>query len=428
MKIWPLFLGTLLFSSILNTTYGSTTSLNRIVAVVNEGVITETELESRLSIVQQQISQRGTLPPPQDKLRLQVLERLVSDTLQLQLAESTGIRIDDETLNKAVSQIASSNNLSLDEFRQTLERDGFSFAMFREDIRSEIIMRRLHERHVIQRIHVSGTEVDQFLLDEAEKTSGNKEYRLSHILIALPEAPSPQQITQAQTETQQILNDLQQGGDFVQLAISHSDGQQAFEGGDLGWRKGNQLPTLFANIVPRLQKGENSDAIRGPNGFHIIQVADIRGGDQHIANQTLARHILIKTNTLVDDSAASSRLADYRQQILAGADFATLAKEHSEDLGSASKGGDLGWANPGDMVPRFEAAMNALQPGEISQPFKSNFGWHIVEVLDRRKQDVTEEVKRRQAHQILHQRKIEEDTESWLLRLRDEAFVDIRLD
>ena len=427
MKIWPFILLTHLALLGIASSYAAPKPLNSIVAVVNDDVITEVELELRLKVVSQQIAQRGTPPPPKSALKSQVLERLISDKIQLQLANSTGIRVDDETLNKTISRLASSNKLTIDEFRRAIERDGFSFTQFREDIRNEIIMRRLHERQVIQRAHVSGTEIDQFLLDEAEKTETKKDYHLGHILIALPEAPSPEQVAQAREKAENIIAELAAGADFAQLAISYSDGQQALDGGDLGWRSGNQLPTLFAKVVPRLADGETSDIIRGPNGFHLVKVIKTKGGEQHISEQTLARHILIKTNTLVNNETAAKRLAEYRERLLNGEEFATLAKEHSDDPGSASRGGELGWANPGDMVPAFENEMNRLQPGELSQPFRSQFGWHIVEVLDRRKQDVTDEIKRRQAQQVLRQRKIEQNTESWILRLRDEAYVEVRI-
>jgi peptidyl-prolyl cis-trans isomerase SurA len=426
MKIWPLILVTMFTVASLTCGHANT-PLNRIVAVVNNSVITEIELETRLEVISQQIAQRGTSAPPKSVLKPQVLERLISDSLQLQLAEATGIRVDDETLNKTVARLAANNNLSVDQFRLAIENDGFSFTQFREDIRNEIIMRRLHERQIVQRAHASGTEIDQFLLDDSNKTGAAKEYHLAHILIALPEAPTPEQVTNGREKAEMIVNELKQGADFKQLAISYSDGQQALEGGDLGWRRGSELPTLFAKVAPRLAVGETSDIIRGPNGFHLVTVLEVQGGDRHISEQTLARHILVKTNTLVDDNTAASRLNDYRKRIQAGDEFATLAKEYSDDLGSAGKGGELGWSNPGDLVPEFTEVMNSLKPGEISTPFKSGFGWHIVEVLDRRQQDVTEEFKRREAQQILRQRKIEQETESWLLKLRDEAYVEIRL-
>ncbi len=430
MKILPLLLVMILLLAGLPPASQSSeiVPLNRIVAVVNDSVITETELNAKLRIIAQQIAQRGTPPPPQDILKAQVLERLITDTIQLQLAASTGIRIDDDMLNRTISRLAASNKMSIEQFRRAIEQDGFSFNQFREDIRNELTLRRLHERQIVQRVHVSGTEIEQFILDEEEQSGSNKEYHLAHILVALPETPSPEEVAAAREKAEMIIQKLEQSADFSQLAISYSDGQQALEGGDLGWRKGNQLPTLFAKTVPRLKPGEISELIRGPNGFHLIKVIDIKGGDKHIAEQTLARHILIKTNTLVDDRTAATRLAEYRRRILAGESFAQLAKEFSDDLGSASRGGELGWVSPGEMVPEFEAVMNSLQPGEISTPFKSNFGWHIIEVLERRKQDITDEIKRRQAQQVLRQRKIEQETESWLLRLRDEAYVDIRLD
>lgn len=401
--------------------------LNRIVAIANNDIITQTELDDRINTISQQIRQRGTQLPPLETLRSQVLERLIVDKLQRQLAETTGIRVDDETLNSAIARIASDNKLSLGEFRKALERDGFVFEKFREDIRNEITLRRLQERQVNQRVMVTEQEVDQYLENRTQENDADKSYHLAHILVATPDAPTPVQIDKAKQRVDEILAKLKAGQDFAQLAIAYSDGQQALDGGDIGWRNAAELPTLFTSIVPHLAVNEVSDIIRGPNGFHLIKLLESKGAKQQLTTQTHARHILIKTNTVVSDDAAIAKLTELKQQITAGGDFAHLAQTFSDDKSSATKGGDLDWINPGDTVPAFETVMDTLQPGEISEPFQSSFGWHLLQVIERRTQDTTAEFRRRNALQSIRQRRIEEETESWLRRLRDEAYVEYRL-
>ncbi len=406
---------------------GEAVSLNRIVAVVNNDVVTQTELAAKIDTVTQQIRQRGMPLPPKQVLTDQVLERVVVDRLQLQLAESTGIRIDDDTLNRAIRRIAKDNDLSLSEFRGVLEQDGFNFASFREDIRNEMIIRRLHERQIHQRIVVTEQDITQFILSQAQETGSDLEYRLAHILVALPEAASPTQVQNAREKIGDIASELADGAEFSELAISYSDGQQALDGGDLGWRKTGELPTLFANIIPRMTVNDVSEVIRGPNGFHLVKLLELRGEERHLSSQTRARHILLRSNELVSEDEAVKQLISLKTRIEQGEDFATLAKEYSDDKGTAIKGGEIGWLKKGDTVPRFEAAMKALKTGEISDPFQSSFGWHIVQVIERRDYDNTQELKRLQAQQAIRNRMIEEETETWLRRLRDEAYIEYRL-
>lgn len=403
--------------------------VDRIIAVVNDDVIMESELEVRLRTVKGQLQQRNTPLPPEATLRTQVLERLIITRLQLQAAARSGVRISDQRLNAALARIASQNKMSLAQFRQILERDGFDFNVYREDIRREMIISRLVQRAVKQRINITDQEIANFLATNKTQASSINEYRLSHILIQLPEAASAEQVQAAQRKADATVAKLREGADFSQVAAASSAGQQAFEGGDLGWRKTAQIPSLFADIVTNMSKGDISDPIRSPSGFHIIQLADVRGQQQrHVTNQSFARHILIKTNEVTSNDDARNRLTQLLIRLEGGDDFGTLARAHSDDRGSAANGGELGWTSPGALVPQFEAEMNKLEPGQISQPFQSPFGWHIVQLIDRRTHDDTEKFLENKAREFLTQRKTEEETETWLRRLRDEAYVEYRLE
>lgn len=401
--------------------------LDRIVAIVNNEAITASELSQELKTVKLQLREQNTRLPSDELLRGQVLQKLVLTHLQLQLARSNNIVVDDDTLNRAIQRIAEQNKMTLAEFRAVLEKDNYEFSKFREDIRTEIIMNRLRQRQVDNRVNITEGEVDQFLAEQRKSGTNNDEYHIAHILVAVPETASPEDIRNAKDKAQSLLDQLHSGADFSQLAIGASSGQQALSGGDLGWRKSGQLPTVFANIVPNMQKGAISELIRSPSGFHIIKLLEQRGGEQHIVTQTHARHILIRTNELIGDAQAQAQLQQIKQRLIGGNSFADLARTHSDDKASAAKGGDLGWSSPGQMVPAFEAMMDKLKPGEISEPFESNFGWHIVEVLERRTHDDTAEFQRNNARKQLIDRKVAEEQELWLRRLRDEAYVDIRL-
>ncbi len=403
------------------------TILDRIVAVVNDEVVLESELEHRARTIEEQLTAKGTPLPPDYVLEQQVLERLIIERLQLQLAARTGIRVGDEALNQTLERIAANNNLTLSEFRNVLERDGYHFPAFRENIRSELIISQLQKREIADHVKVSEAEIDNFLT--TQKSQGNQkiEYHLAHILIAVPRAATPEQVQAAKAKAKALLHRLQGETDFQKAALAYSDGQQALEGGDLGWRKVSQLPTLFVDVVPELAVGEVSNLLRSSSGFHIIKLLERRGGEQQVITQTHARHILIRTDDLTSDQDAELQLNQLRQRIMQGDKFTELAQSHSDDKISALKGGDLGWVNPGQMIPLFEEVMNSLERGEISRPFKSPFGWHIVQVLGRRQQNMTEESNRNRARMAILQRKIEEERESWLRQLRDEAYVDYRL-
>lgn len=403
--------------------------VDRIIAVINDDVILESELTNRMRTVKAQLTQRNTRLPSEEVLRKQVLDRLIMLRLQLQDAQRRGIIVNDNTLNTAVSGIAKQNSMSLTQFRAKLENDGFNFATFREDIRREMVVSRLRKRQVTQRINITDQEIDNFLSTNKQQSSAETEYRLSHILISTPEAASSAQIEKARSKAAAIVDKLRAGADFSQLAASNSAGQQAFEGGDLGWRKHGELPTLFTNAVGELEAGDISAPIRSPSGFHIIRLTDIRSDQQrHVINQTLSRHILITTNEVTSNDDAKTRLQQLLIRLEGGEDFATLSRAHSDDRGSAANGGELGWTSPGALVPQFEEAMNKLKAGQISQPFRSPFGWHIVQVIDRRSHDDTKQFMRGKARKYLTQRKTEEETQAWLRRLRDEAYVEYRLE
>ena len=402
-------------------------TVESIVAVVNDDVITRTELDNRLRAVKDQLKNRPSPLPPDAVLEKQVLDRMILASLQLQLADHNGIRVDDDTLNHTIERIAEDNKLSLSEFRAVLEKEGYDFATFREDIRREILISRVQQRQVNDRIQVTEQEIDNFLAAQRAQGNTGAEYHLGHILISVPDAASAERIQAARQRAEDVLTRLRSGANFQETAIAVSDGQQALQGGDLGWRKLGELPTLFVDPVSQMKTGDVSGLIRSPSGFHIIKLIDQRNEERHIVTQTHARHILIRTDELTGDDAAQAKLRELRQRIENGADFAELARDFSNDTANADNGGDLGWINPGEMVPTFEEQLNKLATGEISQPFKTGFGWHIVQVLERRRHDNTDTFVRSQARNTIRQRKTEEELQSWLARLRDDAYIENRL-
>lgn len=402
--------------------------IDHIVAVANDDVITYTELGKRTHLVKQQLQQRRAKLPPDDILRKQILDQLIMERLQLQLAQQVGIRVDDETINKVINNIARENKFSLEQFRDVLAREGYDFADFRQNIKKDITISQLRKRRVENRVTVTEQEVDNYLINMASRRGSNDEFRLGHILIAIPEAASPDQIAAAKDRAEKVLAQLRLGADFAETAIAVSNDQKALEGGDLGWRKAGQLPTLFSDSVISMQVGQLSDLIRSPSGFHIIKLLDRRTKTQrHTVQQTLARHILIRPNEVTSNAEAKQRITRLHERIQGGADFAQLARASSDDTASAVEGGSLGWVNPGVMVPEFEEQMNKLQPGQFSQPFESQFGWHIVQVMARRQHDNTQQYERAQARQQIGKRKSEVAVENWLRELRSEAYVEYRL-
>ena len=402
--------------------------IDRIVAVVDKDVITYGELRDRIQIVLGQLEKQGTQRPPQDVLEKQVLERLISDRLQLQLASQTGLRVDDSQLDKTMERIAEQNKLSVTEFRTALENDGINYRKFREDMRNEIILARLREREVDNRVNVTEAEIDNLLTSQASRNEIRDEFDLSHILIRTPEESAPEELQKLRAKADEAMKRLQEGEDFGQVSARFSDAPNALEGGKLGWKNDTQIPKLFVDALKNMQAGQVTDVIRSPNGFHILKLNKRRGAaSPMLVQQTNVRHILIKPSEVVSDADAQHRLEDLKERIENGGNFAELARQYSED-GTAAKGGELGWVNPGDTVPDFEKAMNALQPGQVSAPVRSPFGWHLIQVLERRSQDMSKESARLKARQEIRARKADEAYQDWLRELRDRAYVEYRLE
>ena len=407
--------------------------IDRIVAIVNDEAITALELEERSRFAVKQLAQQGTAPPPRAVVERQLLERMIGDRVQLQFARETGLRVDDAELERAIGRIAEQNKITSQQLRATLEKDGVPYSKFREDIRGEIIMSRLREREVDAKIVITESEIDTLLAASANEEMRSDEVDLSHILVVVPENASPEQVQSRRARAEQALADLQKGADFRQVAAAFSEAPDALQGGMMGWRAGERLPTIFYDALKSMKPGQVSGLLRSANGFHIIRLNDRRGGVSPAAQgptntqQTRVRHILLKTNELVSENEARNRLRTLKERLENKADFADLARVHSEDT-SASRGGDLGWILPGDTVPEFERAMNGLKPGEISEPVKSPFGWHLIQVLERGIQDVSKERRRLAARQTLRARKSDEAFQEWVRQLRDRAYIEVRLE
>jgi peptidyl-prolyl cis-trans isomerase SurA len=402
--------------------------LDRIAAVVNDEVITRYELDERTQLALRQLGQQGTPPPPRDTLEKQILERLIIDRAQLQLAKETGLRVDDTELDRALARIAEQNKVSMQAMRDTLEKDGVPFLKFREDIRNEIVLSRLREREVDTKIVITESEIDAFIKTQQGQEGKPDEFNLSHILIVVPENASPEQLQSRRARAEQARAQLTAGSDFRQVAASFSEAPDALQGGAMGWREAQRLPGIFSDALGSMKPGDVSPVLRSSNGFHLLKLNERRGSQTPvIVQQTRARHILIKTNELVSENEARNRLRTLKERLENKADFGELARVHSEDA-SASSGGDLGWLSPGDTVPEFERGMDALKPGEISEPVRSPFGWHLVQVLERRDEDMSKERLRLGARQALRARKSDEAYHEWVRQLRDRAYVENRLD
>ncbi len=402
--------------------------LNRIIAIVNEDVILSSELDDAIDSIVEQLRTNDTPVPDRPVLAKQVLERLIVETLQLEIAKRNGITVDDSMINEEIKLLAEQNGITLTEFRDVLVRDGYDYGKFREGLGKQLLIQQVRRQMVASRIKVTDQEIDN--LQATLKASGQSdvEYQLSHILVSIPEASSPEAIQAAEQRAANILGRLRNGADFSEIAIAESDGQTALEGGDIGWRKLGQIPGLFLESVEVMQVGDVSDLIRSSGGFHIIKLTGKRGDERHIVQQTKARHILLKPDTVNLDEDIRIRIEKLETRLRGGENFATLARSNSQDSLSAAKGGDLGWFNQGDMVPEFEAAMDKLEIGEISTPVKSPFGWHIIQVQERRSHDSTEEYERSRVRNLIRSRKYDEELFLWLRRLRDESYVEYRLD
>lgn len=403
------------------------TLLDRIAAVVNDGVVLQSELDEQVHLIARRLEQQNTELPPANVLRQQILERLVMQEVQLQRADRAGVKVSDELLNDSLKGVAERNGITFDQLPRALESQGINYAAYRDSVRKEMTISMLRQRDVLGRIIVTPREIDQ-CLERRNSSIENQEFDVSHILLSLPEAASPGQLEEVAARAEDLVRRSRVGEDFAQLAVTHSNSQTALEGGRLGWRKGTELPTFIAELVPGMQPGEVSEPVRTPSGYHIIRLNERRGAEQQVmVNQTHARHILMRTNELQDDETVRQKLNTLRQRVLSGEDFAGLATTTSEDLESASQGGDLGWQGPRTFVPEFERALSSLQENEISEPFRTQYGWHIAQVLGRRVHDSTDEVRRQRCYAALRDSKADEETELWLRRLRDEAFIEYKM-
>jgi peptidyl-prolyl cis-trans isomerase SurA len=409
---------------------GSIQTIDRIVAVVNESVVTRHELDTMLKAMVVQLQKQGVQPPPPAVLEKQMLDRIILNQVQLQLAKETGVTVSDNELDQTLRRIAEENKLSLHEFHNALERDGISFKKFRDEIRDEIVLVRLKEREVTNRVSVTEGEVDNFLHTQESSPTQNEEYRIAHILIMVPDQASPSQLQMRRERAEAALTRLNSGVEFAQVAAEFSDAPDAMEGGLLDWRPAAQLTKIFADVLTPMKAGEVTPPIQSASGFHILKMVDRRSQNQAVTvvDQTHARHILVKISELTSETDAKRRVAELKDRLdNGGAKFEELAKAHSEDA-SAPTGGDLGWLSPGDTVPEFEQAMRMLKPGEISEPVQSPFGWHLIQVVERRTQDVSKERQRQAARQAIRARKADSAFQEWLQRLRDRAYVEYRLE
>ena len=402
--------------------------LDRIVAVVNKEVITQFELADRIAQVQKDLERRGASNIDRSEIERQVLDRLIMEKVQLQFARETGMRVDDLELDRTVNRVAENNKLSLTEFRRRLEADSIPFDKFREELRNEILLSRLRDREVTSKLTVSEGEIDNLIQEQSEKKDVGTEFNIAHILIRVPERATPAQLDARRARAEEAVKRLKDGTDFAQVAATYSDAPDALQGGNMGWRTEQRLPELFVEVLGKLKPGDLSGVFRSPAGFHVIKLLEMRGaGAPLLVEQAHVRHILIRTNDLVSEDDAKRKLLGLRDRIVNGVDFAELARLNSDD-GSASRGGDLGWLYPGDTVPEFERAFTELKIGEVSQPVKTPFGWHLIQVLERRTADVSTDRKRVDARKALLERKGDEAYQEWLRQLRDRAYIEVRLD
>lgn len=403
--------------------------VDRVVAVVNDEAITQFELDDAKRVILEQLKKQKVALPSNDVLDKQVLERLITERTLLQYAKENGIKVDDTQVERTIQRIAEDNKMTVDEVRKALSADNVSYARYREDVRNEITVQRVREREVDSHITVSDAEVDFYLASLKAQAGSDAEYRIAHILVVIPEQATPEQIEVRRRRAEEALRNIRSGADFGQVAATFSDASDALSGGNLGWRSGARLPTIFNEAVRKMSVGDVSPVMRSAAGFHIVKLLETRTrNDTAVVDQTHARHILIKVNEVTSESDAKAKIERLKDRLDSGtAKFEDLAKLNSEDL-SAAKGGDLGWLNPGDTVPQFEEAMNKLSPHQVSPPVRTSFGWHLIEVLERRKQDVTADRERTQAQIAIRQRKADEAFEDWVRQTRDRAYVEVRLD
>jgi len=435
MSLWKIFnhlitkasaLGLILGLAVSLTAQAKVAVLDRVVAVVNDDIVLQSELNQRTTSIYRSIQQSGTQPPPLKVLKKQVLERLISERIQLNMGFNAGVRISDREIDQTIARLAAGNNLSAEQYMQQIIASGESISDLRENIANEIIIMQVQQGSVMRGIHISEQELNNFLNSEEGKLMTSPEVKLGQILISAPSSASTDTIDVSQQKLNDIIAQINQGEDFKQLAIANSDDQSALEGGDLGWRKQSQLPSLFTDAIENLNPGEISKPIRSGAGFHVLKLYDRKGGGKQLIQQHFARHILLKPNQIRDQAETVELLNDLRQQALDNDDFFALAKQYSEDPGSALKGGELGWSTPGLFVPEFEKTMDSIALNEISKPFQTQFGWHILQVTERRMQDFSDEILRNRADNLLRQRKYSEELQVWLQKIRDEAYVEIK--
>jgi peptidyl-prolyl cis-trans isomerase SurA len=402
--------------------------LDRIAAVVNDGIVLRSDLDQQVRVISDRLEKQGQQMPPRNLLRQQVLERLVMQEIQVQRADRLGIKVSDEMLNQTLTDVAARNNMSFSDLPAALESQGVDYRSYREEVRREMTLNMLRQRDVYARIYVSPREIEQCVTRRKNSPGDDMEYDIAHILVAVPASATPEQAEERASRAQGVYERARRGEDFTQLAIAYSDAGTALEGGALGWRKVNQLPSFAAEAIPRLKPGEITEPIRTPSGLHIFKLVESRGAaSSALVSQVHARHILLQTNAIEDDETVRQKLLQFRERILKGEAFEAIASVNSADGGSAANGGDLGWQGPGTFAPAFEKQLDLLAENEISQPFKTQFGWHIVQLLGRRTYDATDDVIRNRCLAQLRESRADEETEVWMRRLRDEAFVDYRL-
>ena len=400
--------------------------LDKIVAIVDDDVVLKSELDQRMDAIVAQLTQSGTQMPPEKILEQQVLERLISERLQLTMGYDSGVRISDEELNQAITRVAASNKISVAQYIEQVTLQGSSISAMRGEIRNELTIMRVQQGKVMRRIRISEQELDNFLKSEEGRFVTSPDVNIGQILLSISSDSNRKSIDQVVGRADLLFNQIEQGADFRAIAIANSADQSALQGGDLGWRKMAQLPGVFIDAVEKLDIGEVSQPIRSAAGYHLIKLYERRGGEEQLVEQHFARHILIKPNQIRDQKTTINQLNELRKRSIAGEDFAILAKEFSEDPGSALSGGELGWSTPGMFVPEFEQTMSTIAVNDISEPFASQFGWHILQVTERRQQDFSSEILRNKAQSMLRQRKYEEELQVWLQEIRDEAFIEIK--
>jgi peptidyl-prolyl cis-trans isomerase SurA len=401
--------------------------LDRVAAIVNDGVVLESEVDEQLDAVKERLRSQSQQMPPDAVLRQQIVDHLVVQEIEVQRADRAGLKISDETLNNALTEVAQRNGMTLQQLPQALQTQGIDYAAYRESMRRELTLRLLQQRDVVARITVTPREIDSYLERQAKHPSASAEYNVSHILIAVPQEATTAQVEAAQKKADDVYQRAKNGEDFAKLAIGNSNAQTALDGGALGWRKGTELPTVLADTVLSLKAGEVAAPIRAPTGFHIVRLNEVRTAEKNnVVDQIHVRHILMRTNELQDDATVKLKLENIRKRILAGEDFAGLAQTSSQDVGSASDGGLMDWTTSDTFVPEFAKVVDGLQVNEISEPFKTQYGWHIVQLVGRRKYDDTKELQVKQAQDQIRASRVDEETELWLRRLRDEAYVDLK--